>query len=78
MRHRMVCGALAICIAATINVVVGVQTQGQIPHVSGPLPSFERGWKAFAAGVHSRHCVGNNAKGNQKTCPLTSICLYNS
>ena len=47
MRHRMVCGALAICIAATINVVVvvvvvvGVQTQGQILHASGPLPSFE-------------------------------------
>jgi bla regulator protein blaR1 len=41
MRHRMVCGALAICIAATINVVVGFQTQGQILHASGPLPSFE-------------------------------------
>jgi uncharacterized protein (TIGR03435 family) len=37
----MVCGALAICIAATINVVVGFQTQGQILHASGPLPSFE-------------------------------------
>ena len=41
MRLRMVCGALAICIAATIYVVVGFQTQGQILHASGPLPSFE-------------------------------------